>query len=775
MRLLTLMIITAFAMFGCAGIRTSPAPAVAEIQPAGQAALSEETTAPETQQPHSGTDAPDLKPAAAQPAAVQPQASRTEEAPARPPAAAPAVPAVPPATGEMIALNFDNADIYEVVNALSDALGVNFIIDQRVKGRVNIHTAGEIDKSRLLPIMETIFEMNNIAMVEYGDFYKIIPIKEAKQQVVDFSIGRELARLPSYDRPMIQIVPLQYVSAKEIESLVKRFLGPGGDVFEYPKGNIVVIIERAATIRKMLRLINEVDIDLFAYNHVRFFKVENANAADVAAELEEIFLAIGIENTPEKGLGLKFIPVERVSGVLAVSSIPAAFERVEKWLQVLDTVDKDASEQVFIYFVENGKAEEIGDVLGQVYLGGGGGGMGMGRDMQDFQSRTRGGTRDRSGQNSRGGLSSRQSSMSSRSGQDSGSFGSGSSRSGSSRNRSSMGGRGMSSQGGAEASTLLEGDVSIVVDIPTNAIIVRAIPRDYEIIKRTMAQLDRVPRQVLIEVLIAEVKMTGDTQFGVEWSLFREDQTLGGYKGEERLGIFGGGEAGIPGADTIAPGFAYIFDGTELDVFLQAQASQNKLNILSSPHILAVDNREARIEVGEEVPIITSEYIPQQLDENDTTSRSVEYRSTGVILSVIPRINERGLVAMDISQEVSKVDDTVNYGVDSPVISNRLAETSLVVQDGQTIIIGGLIIDSGSDKQSGVPFLSSIPLLGRLFGTTGTKNDKIELVLLLTPHVITNFEEVDLVTNEMKTKLGNIRRLINRTGDTYWDAYKEEE
>jgi general secretion pathway protein D len=732
------------------------------------------------------------KPTTAPNAAVQKPEVRQEERSQQPARRLETAVPVAASTGEMVTLNFDDADIYEVVNAMSDLLGVNFIIDQRVKGRVNIHTAGEVDKSRVLPIMETIFEMNNIAMVKYDDFYKIIPIKEAKQQVADFSIGRDIAKVPSYDRQMIQIVPLQYVPAKEIETLVKRFLGPGGDVFEYPKGNIVVIIERAATIRKMLRLINEVDIDLFAYNHVRFFKVENANAVDVAAELEEIFLSIGIEKTPEKGLGMKFIPVERVGGVLAVSSIPAAFDRVQKWLDVLDTVDKDASEQVFIYFVENGKAEEIGDVLNQVYLGGSSGGGMMGG--QDYQSRTRGGLGSSSrsglsGSSSRSGLSGSSSSSSGLSGSSSsssrsglsgsgssfGSGGSGSSRNRGSNRRSQMGGRGMSSQGG-QASTLLEADAAIVVDIPTNAIIVRAIARDYEIIKRTMIELDKIPRQVLIEVLIAEVALSGDTEFGVEWALL-SDGSIGGYDGQELIGVKNTrlrDDIPVDFTEALGGGFNYLFDADELKVFIQAQASQNKLKILSSPHILAVDNMEARIEVGEEVPLITSEYQPLDVDSDTQTSRSIEYRSTGVILSVTPRINERGLVAMDISQEVSKAKLNVSSTIESPIITNRIAETSLVVQDGQTIVIGGLIQESGESTESGVPYLSAIPLIGWLFGTTKSADSKTELILFLTPHVVANFEEVDLVTKEMKSKLGNIRSLINKS-DEYWDAYKDEE
>jgi len=266
--------------------------------------------------------------------------------------------------------------------------------------------------------------------------------------------------------------------------------------------------------------------------------------------------------------------------------------------------------------------------------------------------------------------------------------------------------------------------------------------------------------------------MTGDTAFGVEWAL-NSQGSIGGYNGSERVGLNGGHRGGVepPGLPT---GFSYLFNSDELKVFINAQITQNKINILSSPHILAVDNKEARIEVGDEVPIATSEYTPTDRQDDTQTSRSIEYRSTGVILTVTPRINERGLVAMDINQEVSKADRNKTSGVDSPVISNRKAQTSLVVQDGQTIIIGGLIIDSTGGARTGIPFLSDIPLLGYLFGSSTSNNDKLELILLLTPHVVMNFEEVDLVTNEFKLKLDNIKGLINK-GDEYWGAYKTKE
>ena len=766
----TLSVIVLLGCAGCAGLQQAPRPAQPAAEPAAQ------MQAPDTPEPAQApvVVSPQQEPVAAEPgprALAAPAAKKTGPR-------AGAAGSVPASTGEMISLNFDNADIYEVVNALSDFLGVNFIIDSRVKGRVNIHTAGEIEKSSLLPIVETIFEMNNIAMVEYGDFYKIVPIKDAKQQVVDFSIGRTLAHVPSYDRQMIQIVPLQYATAKDVEAMVKRVLGPGGDAFEYAKGNLVVIVERAAAIRKILGLINVVDVDVFAYNQVRFFKVSHANAKDIAAELEEIFTSIGVENTPEKGVGMKFIPVERVGGVLAVTSVPGAFERVEKMMEVLDTVDKDATEQVFIYFVENGKAEEIGDALNDVYLGGGGG-MGMQGRRQDIQSRTRQDSGSGFGRQDSGSSFGQQNSRNSRTQQSSSSRDRQNSLS-SRRSQQSAGRRGGQTSQGKDASTLLERDVSIVVDQPTNAIIVRAIPRDYDIIKRTMVLLDKVPRQVLIEVMIAEVTLGGDTEFGVEWALL-SDGSIGGYDGKELVGVKNSrlrNDIPLPPegdfTEVLPKGFAYLFSSDELKVFIQAQASENRLNILSSPHILAVDNREARIEVGEEVPLVSSEYVPLDADIGTQTSRNIEYRATGVILSVIPRINERGLVAMDINQEVSKAKINLTSGVDSPIITNRKAETSLVVQDGQTIVIGGLIGDQSGESNSGVPLLSKIPLLSYLFGTTKSDNSRTELLILLTPHGVTNFEEVDLVTKEINDKMADIKRLVNRSGPS-WDAYKTKE
>ena len=228
-------------------------------------------------------------------------------------------------------------------------------------------------------------------------------------------------------------------------------------------------------------------------------------------------------------------------------------------------------------------------------------------------------------------------------------------------------------------------------------------------------------------------------------------------------------------------GFTYLFQSDRLQAFLIAQASNNKLNILSTPNIIASDNKEARIEVGEEVPIVTSEYVPLYTGFTGTgtggnnfnsTSRSIEYRNTGIILEVTPRINEKGLVAMDISQEVSKAQPITASGIQSPTITNRLAETSVVVQDGKTVVIGGIINNEGTSTQSGIPYLSKIPLLGYLFSNTTDSTSKRELIIMLTPHVIKDIGEAGAITEEYKSKMTEINRLLKRDDGEWAKTYQ---
>jgi general secretion pathway protein D len=308
------------------------------------------------------------------------------------------------------------------------------------------------------------------------------------------------------------------------------------------------------------------------------------------------------------------------------------------------------------------------------------------------------------------------------------------------------------------------GEIKVVVDEVNNAILVRATPQDYAQVLKTIKVLDIIPKQVLIEVLIAEVTLDDNTEFGLEWSIANDYASLGGYKGTERAGQnLGMGGLGLDLLQPIAQsGFTYAFASQGLVAFLRAYARENKVDILSSPHILAADNTEATIEVGKEVPIVTSEYTPTTLERGESYSRSIEYRDTGILLTVTPRINEKGLVTMEVSQEVSDVSEQRIEGINSPIILKRKAETTLVVQDGMTIVIGGLIREKVDYTKEGIPYLLKIPYLGMLFSYNREVREKTELLILITPHVINTFEEAALITREFEEKLKSLKRALGK-------------
>ncbi len=624
-----------------------------------------------------------------------------------------------PAEGpQKIALDFQDADIKEVITALAEIVGINYIIDPKVRGTVNIHTSGEIPVEGVLPILETIFEINNVAAVKVGDIYKIIPIKDAQKQPLIPQLELTQEDPTSSDRIVLQIVPLRYVASQEMEKILKRFLGKGGDIVNFTERNILIIVDTAANMQKLLTLIDTIDLSIFDTMHVRFYELEDSEAKDLAKELEDLFNALGLDTKQKKGGGgevVRFIPIERLNIILAVSSMPDIFEKVSEWIEKLDGVREELEEQIFIYFVENAKAIDIGDIIKELY--------GDKKKERETKQPTR------------------------------------TSRTRNQRTKTPV--KKTTSKTGLTATT---GEIKVVVDEVNNAVIVRATPQDYAQVLKTIKLLDIIPKQVLIEVLIAEVTLDKNSEFGVEWTFASDYASLGGYKGLDRVGQnFNLGGLGLDLTQPVgASGFTYAFASESLEAFLRAYARENEVKILSTPHILVQDNTEAKIDVGEEVPIVTSEYTPTSVQVDTSLSRSIEYRDTGILLTVTPRINDKGLVTMEVNQEVSNVSEQRLEGIDSPIILKRQAQTSLVVQDGRTIVIGGLIRDQKEVTKEGIPYLYKIPYVGMLFGYTKEILKKTELIFLITPHVIQNLEEAELVTQEFKEK---VKGLINLIGD----------
>ena len=284
----------------------------------------------------------------------------------------------------------------------------------------------------------------------------------------------------------------------------------------------------------------------------------------------------------------------------------------------------------------------------------------------------------------------------------------------------------------------------------TNTIVILATPEDFALMNETIQKIDIVPRQVMIEVLIAEVTLGDDLRFGIEWSIKAQVD-----KGFISMGFNTGLDR------TRAQGFTFLgIDRTGLiQGFLQALATESKVNVLASPHILAADNREARIQIGNQVPIVTSETPISTTGTTGTSiSRSIQYKDTGVILKIKPLINESGLVSLDLSQEVSDYFLQNIYGSDYPVITKREATTNLVAQDGETIVIGGLIQENFKRTRAGLPLLSKIPLLGWLFSNTTDEEKRTEVIMLLTPLVVKNPEEAKNMTNVYIHRIQGVKK-----------------
>lgn len=664
-------------------------------------------------------------------------------------------PPVPPASGGII-FNFDNADIHEVISTVADLLGINYTVDPKVAGTVNIHTTGEISKKDLYSVFETVLRLAGATIIKKGDFYHIIPVADASKDYIIPELGRSGVEISPSDAFIIQVVPLRYVAAKEMVNIVKPFMSQFGTTAD--KDAVLILYDSAANMKKLLTLVDLFDVDIFEQLHLKLYEVQKADTEELAFELEDIFKVIMPKEADVRSGGISVLSLPRVKLILAVSSSESLLEKALQWAKQLDSEASETEVKIFVYYVQNSKAMDLADVLGQVFETQAG--MGYGYTQQTtFQSRLReqgtsGSMLDRqSGRTSRQTQTQQQETQRLQQQQQA-----------SQGARTARAPRTQGAYGGAYGQQagpkILGEEVAIVVDEMNNALIIRATEKDYRKIEKTIKQLDIYPKQVLIEVLIAEIRLDDESKMGVEWEYMNDigEKTTYDIRG-----------TGIDVLEEeISKGLYYMVAKTDrFQATLRAFASKDKVNILSSPHVIAADNKEATIKVTEEIPIVSGQV--STTTDTPVITETTEYRDTGIILSVIPHINDSGLVTLEISQEVSEQSTRTATGSSNPIFLKRAAETSMAVQDGQSVIIGGLIKETLAKGKSGIPILSSIPVMGALFGYHKKTVNRSELMLLLTPHVITKGTEADEITQAFKDKLdiltGTERTLRSKKSD----------
>ncbi len=622
-----------------------------------------------------------------------------------------------------IVFNFDDANLSEVIRTIAELLNINYIVDSNVKGKVTIHTAGGLRKEDLFPVFFQILEVNGLTAIKEGNLHKIVQIKDAPRMPITSRFSRKGEDVSQGERIIIQIIPLKFISAQEMTKLLTPFISAGGTILSHKDSNTMLVVDKGLNVLKVLRLVDVFDVNVFEKVNYEFYPLENTNAEEVLKVIKEIFSSY---LTPRKE-DIKVIAIEHLNTLLVISTYPQVFEKVREFIRQLDVADEEVDPRIYVYSVKNGEAEDLGGLLNQVFA--------------DGSSAKEKGTKNWTKKKAE----------------------STSSRNPFSRTTKEAKAEETKAEKASEVqkksvsigktettgSGTLKGEINITVDEIRNVLIIEAIPADYRVIEEILKQIDVLPRQVLIEVTIAEISLDKSTELGIEWTYLKGPGSLGTSLLDASLG---------------SSGFAYNIGMVDRwRSALAFLASQDKVNILSSPSVLASDNKEAKIDIFTEIPVTSAEYKVYESGTEPVLETTIEYRDTGVLLSVTPHINERGLVTMDINQEVSEQAEYISFEVEDkkiyPSFYKRSVNTTLTVKHAQTIVIGGLIRETKSEGSAGVPWLSKIPILRYVFGKETQSVSKTELIILITPYVIVSLDDVDVVTEEFKSKVGSIKLL----------------
>ena len=680
------------------------------------------------QQPAAPSAAPSTSPATTTGGAAATQATPTQTAPnvqaptATQPPASPQVPASPPAgadataaqtvtdSGANVGFVCVNCDLLEFIRNVGAELKLNYIIDPRIKGVVTIHTYGELKREDLLPVLETVLRINGAAIVKTGNFYQVVPSASARQLPLPLRKPGEEQALPPGDAKVLQIVPMRFLSASEMVKILEPYVSEGSHVAYHAQGNILLITENANNLKKLMDLIDLFDTDVFQNKRVQLYQVKYNRAKDLLSDLEKIFSTYALSS---KDSAIKFIAVDRLNGILAVAPNPTSAAEVEKWILKLDQPIQNMGVRNYVYKIENSDAKKLEPLLLRLY----GRQLGTGPAAPLPQSPMPGTTPAPAGPGPAP--------------------------------------LGMEAADKDITAGTVQGEIKIVADDLNNALIVRCSPQDYEVVRDTIRKLDIVPRQVLIDVKIYEVVLSGNLSMGVSAFLKQRSDA-----NKITTASFSSAAAeGRPGGFNLST-FANVGLTRELLVFLNAQETRSRSRVLSAPSVIASDNVEAHIQVGQEVPILTAQgVVPGGTGGGSLFTNSVQNRSTGIILSVTPRINPSGWVTLKVNQEVSTPGPPPEgSSIASPSINIRSVGTQVTVKDGETIAIGGIISEVKGLTKNRVPLLGDIPGMGLLFGNTSNTTNRTELIALITPKMIEDIDQAYDLTEEFKSQLKSLRK-----------------
>ena len=580
-----------------------------------------------------------------------------------------------------------------VIYALGETLKVSFIMDQKVmdnKEPITFSMTQPMPPDKALEIVLGLFEKYNLYVEEKAGALYILHKSPEPKQLFDIRVGREIPESPAM---ILQVVPLRYIKPSEIGQLVHDlYRTTGVQVRVHPRGeNVALLYGQASQVKQIMEFVEIFDVPYIQGKKMSMFGLTYWQIDDFIKQISQILEGMGLSITKSpKEPGIQLIPIKSLRCLLVIGTDDISLKYVLDWKERLDTPEAaGAEERPFTYIPKYSTASDLVKSIRNLY------GIMPTPQVAAARPSTQQPTQERTV---------------------------------------------------AQPPPAAVTGLKISADDQKNIIMVVCTPIEYKHILSLLKELDVTPRQVLIEATVAELTLTDDLKYGLEWYL-KDSMLNGTWKGTFNLGT----AFGLP----TGPGLVYQFltDTNKFKMLINAFASENKVHILSTPRLMVLDNQEATIQVGTDIPTITSELATTTVAVMTASIvRSVTYRSTGVILRVKPNINTEGLVTLNISQEVSEMGANPP-GIDSPTILTRRISTSVVAAHGESIALGGLISENISQIESKVPLLGDIPLLGKLFKTTSKGKNKTELLIFLTPTILTSVDDTSKVTKELKKEL----------------------
>jgi general secretion pathway protein D len=668
--------------------------------------------------------------------------------------------------GDGVTLDLVNASIPEASKAvLGDVLGVPFVVSDQVKGSVTLQTTNPVSKDGLVEIFEAVLATNGAALAVDAGVYKVVTREQALTAGLPVASRQSGVQQPGL---ATEIVPLKYVSATEIERVLSSVAPKNGIARVDSARNLIVLTGTRAEIASMVETVRVFDVDWMRGMSFGIFPIETNDVEAIAQELDTIFA--NDRESPTKGV-VRFVPNARMKSIVVISSRPEYLKKADTWIKRIDLASAATEKRAFVYRVRYRPVQELAQLLQKVYAS---------RDvttaaapLQQSTAVTAQSTPTAAdfppvatvAQRSRapGGIAAppvgplpfdpaasgpqiapQQPGFA-------GQPGDAASAAGTLTAPATENPDAALPTGAVPSGTLarLPPDdrntgISVVADDTNNSLVITATPSEMKRIRQILAELDILPEQVLIEATIAEVTLTDDLKFGLRWFFerggneFRLTDTLAN---------------GTIGA--IAPqfaGFSYFLNLSDAKVALNALSDLTNVNVVSSPSLMVLNNKKATLQIGDEVPVATQAAV-SVITPDAPIVNAITFRETGVLLNIIPRISDDGRILLDIEQEVSDVKSTTSSTINSPTIQQRRIKTTVSVDDGGSIVLAGLMQDRATRTRQQVPLAGDIPLVGNLFKNKDDQIQRTELLIAITPHVVKDNAQMDMIASEFRDRL----------------------